>query len=116
MPGRARSIPILASLDIGETRDFYVWQLGFSVRHEMPHYLIVGRDDIELHFWKTDRRELSENTSCYIRGELVPELYSEYSQNRVLRLSTFEVREWNMKEFYILDPHGNLLRFGCEPL
>jgi len=23
------------------------------------------------------------------------------------------VRPWNMKEFYIHDPHGNLLKFGC---
>jgi hypothetical protein len=25
------------------------------------------------------------------------------------------VRPWNMKEFHIHDPHGNLLRFGCAP-
>ena len=33
----------------------------------------------------------------------------------VPQLSGFEVRPWNMKEFYIFDPHGNLLRFGCAP-
>ncbi|RUU94710.1 VOC family protein, partial [Mesorhizobium sp. M6A.T.Cr.TU.017.01.1.1] len=27
----------------------------------------------------------------------------------------FTVRPWNMKEFYVWDPHGNLLRFGCAP-
>jgi hypothetical protein len=26
-----------------------------------------------------------------------------------------EVRPWNMEEFYIHDPHGNLLRFGRIP-
>ncbi|TIM43459.1 MAG: VOC family protein, partial [Mesorhizobium sp.] len=30
-------------------------------------------------------------------------------------LSPFTVRPWNMKEFYVWDPHGNLLRFGCAP-
>jgi hypothetical protein len=33
----------------------------------------------------------------------------------VTNLSDFAVRPWNMKEFYIHDPHGNLLRFGCAP-
>ncbi len=112
-PDPARGIPVLASLDIPETRDFYVWQLGFSVGYEKPHYLIVRRDDIELHFWKTDQRQFPENTSCYIRGGQVSALFREYTQNRVPRLSPFEVRSWNMKEFHIHDPHGNLLRFGC---
>ncbi len=40
-------------------------------------------------------------------------LYEEYSRNHVPRLSAFEVRPWNMKEFYVHDPHGNLLKFGC---
>lgn len=109
----ARGIPILASLDISETRDFYVWQLGFSVRYEEPHYLIVGRDDIELHFWKTDQRQFPENTSCYIRGSQVQALFEEYVQKRVPRLSSFEVQPWSMKEFHIRDPHGNLPKFGC---
>ena len=111
--GPARSIPVLASLDIPETRDFFVWHLGFSVSYEEAHYLIVERDDIELHFCKTDQRQFPENTSCCIRGGQVPALFQEYTQNRVPRLSPFEVRSWNMKEFYIHDPHGNLLRFGC---
>ncbi len=35
------------------------------------------------------------------------------SLNARARLSEFSVQPWNMKEFYIHDPHGNLLRFGC---
>jgi hypothetical protein len=27
---------------------------------------------------------------------------------------TFEVKPWNMKEFYVHDPHRNLPRFGRE--
>jgi catechol 2,3-dioxygenase-like lactoylglutathione lyase family enzyme len=114
MADGARSIPVLASLDIAETRDFYVWHLGFSSDYADDDYLVVKRDEIEIHFWKTDDRRLPENTSCYIRGGQVPALFREYAQNRVPRLSPFEVRPWNMKEFHIHDPHGNLLRFGCR--
>lgn len=111
--GQAHSIPILASLDISETRHFFVWHLGFSSDYADDNYLVVKRDKIEIHFWRTDDRRLSENASCYIRGGQVPALFEEFKQRRVPRLSPFEVRPWNMKEFYIHDPHGNLLKFGC---
>ena len=112
MLDQARSIPILASLDI-ETRDFYVWHLGFSSDYADDNYLSVKRDEMEIHFWKTDDRRFPENTSCYIRGGQAPALLEESQQRRVPRLSPFEVRLWNMKEFYIHDPHGNVLKFGC---
>lgn len=109
----ARCIPILASLDIAQTRTFYVEQLGFSVNYEEGDYLIVKRDDMELHFWKTDDKQLPENTACYIRGGQVAALHEEFRDRGVPGLSPFLVRPWNMKEFYVHDPHGNLLKFGC---
>jgi catechol 2,3-dioxygenase-like lactoylglutathione lyase family enzyme len=114
-PDLARAIPILASLDIPETRDFYVGTLGFGEVYGQDDYLIVRRDDMELHFWKTDNKQLPENTSCYIRGGQVVALYEEYQARGVPNLSAFEVRPWNMKEFSVHDPHGNLLRFGAAP-
>jgi len=53
----ARAIPVLASLDIAETGAFYVDWLGFSVGYQDGNYLIVKREDMELHFWKTDDRK-----------------------------------------------------------
>ena len=112
----ARSIPILPSPDIQATRDFYRDTLGFGVvGPEMDDYLIVRRNEIEIHFWKSDDRKLPEISSCYIRGGEVPALHAEFSARGVERLSPFTVRPWNMKEFYIRDPHGNLLKFGCAP-
>lgn len=112
-PDPARGIPALASLDTPETPDFCVWLLGFSVGQEEPHCLIVKRGDIELHFWKTDRRQCPESTSCYIRGCQVSALLQEFTQIRVPRLSLFEVRSCSVKEFHLRDPHGNLPRSGC---
>ncbi|WP_095087480.1 bleomycin resistance protein [Mesorhizobium sophorae] len=112
----ARSIPILPSPDIEATRDFYRDKLGFGVvEPEMDDYLIVRRGDIEIHFWKSDDRKLPEVSSCYIRGGEVPALHAEFSGRGVRQLSPFTVRPWNMKEFHIRDPHGNLLKFGCAP-
>jgi catechol 2,3-dioxygenase-like lactoylglutathione lyase family enzyme len=111
----ARCIPILASLDIAATRDFYVEKLGFADTYRDDNYLIVRRDEMELHFWRTDNPAFPQNTSCYIRGGQVAALYAEFKSRGVEKLSDFAVRPWDMKEFYIHDPHGNLLRFGCAP-
>jgi len=114
MDDPARCIPILASLDIEASRTFYVEQLGFRAER-IDDYLIVKRDEMELHFWLTTERSAPENTACYIRGGQIVALYDEFKARGVPRLSAFEVRPWRMKEFYIIDPHGNLLKFGCIP-
>lgn len=111
---KAICIPALASLDIGESALFYRSWLGFGVER-FDDYLIARRDGMELHFWLAQDRTHPEHTSCYIRGGQVPALYEEFRARGVPRLSDFAVRPWDMKEFYIHDPHGNLLRFGCAP-
>jgi len=113
-PDRAISIPVLASLNVSETAAFYIEQLGFQAVFQADDYLLVRRDAIELHFWLTDNPNFPENTSCYIRGGQIAELHEEFSEASVPGLSAFELRPWGMKEFYISDPHGNLLRFGME--
>lgn len=111
----ARCIPILASLNIGETSDFYVGRLGFTEGYRDENYLIVRRDEMELHFWRCNDRIFPEHTGCYIRGRQVGALHAEFKARGVEKLSDFLVRPWNMKEFHLHDPHGNLLRFGCIP-
>ena len=112
----ARTIPILPSLDIEVTKAFYRDQLGFNATvYEAEQYLIVRRNEMEIHFWKTDDSNLPQVSACYIRGGEVPSLHTEFSARGVEKLSAFTVRPWNMKEFYVWDPHGNLLKFGGAP-
>jgi hypothetical protein len=111
---KALCIPILPSLDLEETGTFYEVQLGFEVAR-LGNYMIARRDEMELHFWLTTERQYPENSSCYIRGGQIVALYEEYRTRGVPRLSDFSVRPWNMKEFYIHDPHGNVLKFGGAP-
>nr|WP_272209952.1 VOC family protein [Marinicella sp. W31]MDC2875798.1 VOC family protein [Marinicella sp. W31] len=115
-PANIAVLPVLPSLDLNETKAFYSEKLGLSdVVHEADNYLILRRPGIELHFWLTDDRSLCENTSVYIRGGGVEALYSEFSMRKIVHERGFEEREWGMKEFYVDDPHGNLLRFGRIP-
>ena len=114
-PQRVEVIPILPSLDIAETLAFYRDELGFAVTYETADYLIVRRQEMELHFRLTDDRSLCERSSVYIRGGRIGPLHQEYSGKGVPRLSALELRPWNMEEFFIHDPHGNLLRFARIP-
>jgi len=74
--------------------------------------LILRRPGIEIHFWLTDKREFCENSSVYVRGGGIDDLYAEYRKSNVPKLMPIVDRPWGMREFYIHDPHGNLLRFG----
>lgn len=114
IPDPARCIPILPSLDIAETLEFYCGRLGFT-GEAYGDYALLNRDAMELHFWLTRDPSHPEHASCYIRGGQVPALFDEYAAANVPGLATFEVKPWDMQEFTIVDPHGNLLRFGCAP-
>jgi catechol 2,3-dioxygenase-like lactoylglutathione lyase family enzyme len=107
------TVPVLASLDLKETLDFYKVRLGFEVRGQFDDYAIVSRDDAEIHFWKCEDRHIAENTSCYIRTSGIQILYEEFAR-RGLTVKEPVIQPWGMKELYVIDPHGNLLEFG-EP-
>lgn len=106
------TIPVLASLDLEESAAFYSGRLGFSVALRAQDYLIAARDGCELHFWLCGERHIAENTSCYVRGD-VRALHAEFAQ-RGLDLPPPVERPWGMRELYVQDPHGNLLKFGEE--
>ena len=110
----AISIPILPSLDIKRSQDFY-GRLGFATVYADTTYLILRRDRMELHFWLTEDKALCESSSCYIRGGQIIALHDEYAAANIPGLKKLERRPWNMLEFYVIDPDGNLLRFGCAP-
>lgn len=118
MTAHAIAIPVLASLDLQQSKRIYEEKLCF--RAELfGDYMIARHDDMEIHFWLANDRIHPEHTSCYIRGGQVPALYEEFSKKGIgvnpidgERISDFQTRPWGMKEFYVWDPHGNLLKFG----
>lgn len=104
------TVPVLASLNLAESEAFYGQKLGFTAMLRAPDYLIMARDGCELHFWLGDDRHVAENTSCYVRGD-TRALHADFAA-RGLELKPPVEREWGMRELYVIDPHGNLLKFG----
>jgi len=110
-PNIRSAAPVLASLSIPESLVFYCERLGFTVLAQHADYAILQREGAELHFWLCSERHVAENTSCYVRVENTQALYEEYLGKGVNVQPPTE-REWGMKELYVIDPHGNLLKFG----
>lgn len=110
--GRVHStVPILASLNLDESVAFYTERLGFVLMAQLADYVIVGRDGCELHFYACDNALIAQNTSCYVRTSSTQALYLEF-KGRGADVKPPEDRPWGMKELYVIDPHGNLLKFG----
>ncbi|MNV86689.1 Glyoxalase-like domain protein [compost metagenome] len=105
-------MPVLASLNLAETLQFYTRHLGFAPLLEMDNYLILQRDGCELHFWPCNERRIAENTSCYVRAD-TGVLHADFAA-RGLQVAPPVIQPWGMKEMFVIDPHGNLLKFG-EP-
>lgn len=109
-----KSIPVLASLDMARTLAFYESILGFKVFEFQGHgYGIAVRGDTEIHFWRCDDRKIAENTSCYLR---VPDIVAVHAElkPRLPQLGDIVHTDWGMDELYVLDPDGNLIKFGQE--
>ena len=106
------TVPVLASLNLAETLQFYTRHLGFAPLLEMDNYLILQRDGCELHFWPCNERHIAENTSCYVRAN-TGVLHADFAA-RGLQVAPPVIQPWGMKEMFVIDPHGNLLKFG-EP-
>lgn len=106
--------PVLASLDIRRSVEFYARYLGFEARHvEQGVYGVMTRDDVGLHFWACSDRHIAENTSCRFRVSEVEALYQRCLQANIVHPNAkLESKPWGATEFAIIDPDGNLVWFS----
>ena len=97
------------------TKEFYVNKLGFKDFGDYEGYLMVEKEDVEIHFFEFKDLNPNENYSgVYIRTNSIDTLYQTFLDNKVsIHPNGFlETKPWNQREFAILDPDKNLLTFG----
>ena len=99
------------------TIDYYVTGLGFSLcgTADYPDYLMIRKDQIELHFFLFKDLDPAENYGqVYIRTDTIDSLYQELlsRQIKIHPNGPLHQTPWGQKEFALLDPDNNLLTFG----
>lgn len=99
------------------TVDFYVHKLGFSPlgNTDFDQYLMVTKDDIELHFFEHKTLNPAENYGqVYIRTTGIQQVYADFLAREIPihPNGPLQLKPWGQWEFSVLDPDNNLLTFG----
>lgn len=107
--------PKLPMRNKASTRAFYE-ALGFAAPNDAyPDYLMMNRDQVEIHFFLyPDLNPLENYGMCYIRISGVDALYEEAIKKQLSfpKAGHIETKPWRQREFSLLDPDMNLLTFG----
>lgn len=97
------------------TIDYYVKLLGFNSIGDYDEYLIVKKEEIEIHFFAFKELNIQENYGqVYIRATNISDLYLDLQKRNVPihPNGSLETKPWGQMEFSLLDPDNNLLTFG----
>lgn len=109
--------PKLPMRDKSVTRDFYINKLEFSEFGSADYegYLMVQKDDIQLHFFEFKELDPKENYGqVYIRTDQIDQLYQWMLDKKITihPNGPLQTKPWRQREFSLLDPDNNLLTFG----
>jgi catechol 2,3-dioxygenase-like lactoylglutathione lyase family enzyme len=110
------TVPVLASLDIQRSVDFFASRLGFTVLYASHgEYGIVARGDVHIHFWACNDPAIASATGCRVNVRNIDSLFAHCSSEGIVHPNApLRSTPWN-REFAILDTDNNLVTF-FEPL
>lgn len=107
--------PKLPMRDKFATKEFYINKLKFSEISDYGDYLLIRKDQIELHFFEFKNLDPKENYGqVYIRTNDIDKLYNTLLDNKIAihPKGHLVTKPWGQREFALLDPDNNLLTFG----
>ena len=105
--------PVLASLDIERSAEFFASKLGFTKVHVAPaEYGIVSNGPVRIHFWACDDRRIAQATGCRVQVHGIERLHAQCARHAIVHPNApLASKPWGTTEFAILDPDGNLVTF-----
>ena len=109
--------PKLPMRNKAATWEFYIENLGFNLFGDYDGYLMVEKDNIQIHFFEfRDLNPLENYGQVYIRTNNIEEWYKQAIDKKLMmpKAGHLETKPWRMKEFSLLDPDHNLLTFGQD--
>ena len=108
-------VPKLPMRNKALTKEFYLNQLSFALIADYGDYILLKKDEIEIHFFEFKSLNPLENYGqVYIRVMNIDKLYETFLDHRISihPNGKLEEKPWRQKEFSLLDPDHNLLTFG----
>ena len=111
-------VPIIKVTDIRASLGFYSAGLGFTQDFEFaagergPHYAGLSFGGHRLHLSSFPGDGVTGTaTYCYVDD--VDALHTGFAARGVAVIMEPTNQSWGMREVYVADPDGNVLRFGC---
>ena len=107
--------PKLPMRDVQRTKAYYLDALGFNLIGDYGDYLMLRKDQVEIHFFEFKTLHPEENYGqVYIRTDNIDALYAQLLENKVAihPNGALQTKAWGQREFALLDPDNNLLTFG----
>lgn len=88
-------------------------KLWFVVKRKYNHLLVIEKDGFELHLCKCADSHVPPGSSAYFYVDDISTLYDQCEVYGIVHGDGHLVDlPWGMKEFYVADPDGNIIRFG----
>jgi len=121
-----RLIPTLKCKDMKVSLDFYTDVLGFDIDFTdyepdgHSHFASIKKENCEIHL-STHSGDGTLGSVVYFEVDEVDNLFTEFLKRGMDNSHKSESpvhqgptdQSWGMREFYVDDPSGNTLRFGC---
>jgi hypothetical protein len=107
--------PKLPMRDKMATKDYYINKLDFQECGDYDGYLMVEKDNIEIHFFEFKELDPTKDAGqVYIRTDNIDKWYKWLLDNKISIHPNgyLQIKPWGQKEFSLLDPDNNLLTFG----
>ena len=108
-------IPKLPMRVKAQTKKYYIEELDFMELADNGDYLMLKKDDIEIHFFEFKTLDpLQNDGQIYIRTDNIDLLYTQLLERNVVihPIAPLKKMPWGQKEFSLLDPDHNCITFG----
>jgi catechol 2,3-dioxygenase-like lactoylglutathione lyase family enzyme len=103
-------VPNLAVRDVETSQRWYRDVVGFGINWIWEdNFGSVGMDHVELFLYASDE---PRPAICSIFVDDVETVYSRCRERGAEIVSELELKPWNVREFSLRDPDGNMLRIG----
>jgi catechol 2,3-dioxygenase-like lactoylglutathione lyase family enzyme len=103
-------VPNLPVRDVRASQEWYRDTLGLGINWLWEdNFGSVGEDCVELFLYESDE---PRPVICSVFVNDVEEIYERARERGGEIVSELELKPWNVREFSIRDPDGNVLRIG----